>query len=154
MTVNTAAGAKIFIGGTDELTTQADYEAESWTEVGEAENLGEFGDEAATINFTALRDGRVRKFKGPRDAGTIDVVCGDDPNDTGQLAMVAAEQEIFDYNFRIDFNDAVTVGGAPSRFYFAGKVMSRRLNVGDVQNIVRRTFQVGINTSIIEVPAT
>ena len=154
MTVNSAGGSKIFIGSTDELTLQAEFEAESWVEVGEVENLGEFGDEASPITFTALSDGRVRKFKGPRDAGTMDVVAGDDPANAGQLAMIAAEQTAFDYTFRVDLNDKITLAGTPSRFYFRGKVMSRRLNVGDVQNIVRRSFSIGVNTSIIEVPAT
>lgn len=154
MTVNTAAGATIFIGGTNLASNQTEYEADSYTEVGEVEDMGEFGDESEEITFAALKDGRVRKFKGPRDAGTMTVVVGDDQADEGQAAMEAAEASPLDYNFKVVLNDAVTLGGTDSIHYFHGKVMSKRRNVGNVSNIVRRTFNVGVNSEIITVPPT
>lgn len=151
MTINAAGGSRLFLGTTVAATSIPEFEADTYTEVGEVEDLGEFGDESAEITFTSLKDARVRKLKGPKNAGTIAVVCGDDPLDTGQDAMIAAEASSLDFNFRVELNDPVTLSGTPSVSYFRGKVMSKRLNVGNVSNVVRRTFNVGINSQIYEV---
>jgi len=154
MTIGTAAGSKLYIGTTAEAENLSEFLADSYIEVGEVEDLGEFGDESEQVTFSSLSDGRVRKLKGTRDAGTIAVVCGADGTDEGQDAMIAAEASILDYNFKIVLNDQVTLLGEPSEHYFRGKVMSKRLNVGSVNNVVRQTFNVGINTEIIVVDAT
>lgn len=167
MTVNAASGARLFIGTTgiplvpkpynpltDAAALLADFQADSYIEVGEVEDGGEFGDQSETINFTSLSDGRVRKFKGPRDAGTMNIVVGDDPTDVGQDALVAAEAQIQDYNFKIVLNDAASLGGSGSEHYFYAKVMSKRQNLGQANNIVRRTFALGINSPIVEVDPT
>lgn len=156
MTVNTAAGAKIYIGGvnTNRESVIGDYLADSYIEVGEVEDLGEFGDESETIPFTALSDSRTRKFKGPRDAGTMPIVVGDDMTDEGQTAMEAAEATPFDYNFKVVLNDAITLGGSGSQHYFIGKVMTKRRNVGNASNVIRRNFAVAINSAITPVDPT
>lgn len=165
MAVNTAAGATFAIAPqatyastVDWSDAEADiadaFDALAWTLVGEVEDLGEFGDEASEITFTALANRRVRKFKGTFDAGTVTVQAGSDPADTGQLAMIAAFASDLDYPFRIVLNDKITTGGTGTTLYFGGKVMSKRRNVGNVENVVRQSFPVGINTEIIEVPAT
>lgn len=161
MTINAAGGSKLYLGTTLAINTNqlnpavvAEFESDSYIEVGEVEDLGEFGDESAEIDFTALRDARVRKLKGPKNAGTIAVVAGDDPLDGGQDAMIAAEASNLDFNFKVELNDAVSLSGTPSVHYFRGKVMSKRLNVGNVSNVVRRTFNVGINSAIYEVNPT
>lgn len=150
MSVNTASGAKLFIGSANanRESVLADYEADSYVEVGEIEDLGEFGDESERINFTALSDGRTRKFKGPRDAGEMTLVVGDDPTDEGQVALEAAEAQPLDYNFKVVLNDKLTVGGDNSNHYFIGKVFSKRRNVGNASNVVRRNFVIGLNSQI------
>lgn len=165
MAVNTAAGATFAIGPQAAYATTVDwsdteaniitaFEALSWTPVGEVEDLGEFGDEASEITFTALANRRTRKFKGTFNAGTVTVQAGSDPEDAGQLAMIAAFASDLDYPFRVTLNDQLTEAGEPTTLYFGGKVMSKRRNVGNVENVVRQNFPVGINTEIIEVPAT
>jgi len=156
MTVNTAGGSRLFIGSPngDRNSVLADYLADSYIEVGEIEDLGDMGDESERITFTALSDGRVRKFKGPRDAGEMPIVVGDDPTDEGQIAMEAAEAEPFDYNFKVVLNDALTIGGTDSEHYFIGKVFSKRRNVGNASNVVRKNFAVGINSAITDVDPT
>lgn len=153
MAVNSANGSRFSIGTTLACANLADYQSDVFTAVGEVEDLGEFGDESAEIVFTSLADGRVRKFKGPRNAGTVNVTCGDDPNNVGQDAMVVAEASTLDYNFRVEFNDAPTVSGTPSVHYFSGKVMSKKHNVGNASNIIKRMFAVGINSQIFSVDA-
>lgn len=156
MTVNTAAGARLFIGtaNSNRNSVLADYQADSYIEVGEIEDLGEFGDESERINFTALSDGRTRKFKGPRDAGDMPIVVGDDMTDEGQIALEAAEASPLDFNFYVQLNDAISLGGQDSKHYFIGKVFSKRRNVGNASNVVRRTFTIGINSAITDVEPT
>lgn len=154
MGVNTAAGSRLFIGTTAPATDEASFEADSYIEVEEVEDAGQVGDESAAVNFTALKDSRVQKFKGPRDAGTMAVVCGDSAGDPGQDAMIAAEGTKFDYNFKVMLNDALTLSGTPTILYFRAKVMSQRRNIGQVNNVVKRAFNLGVNSAIVEVAAT
>lgn len=154
MTVNTAAESRVYIGTTGRATNLGDYQADSYIEVGEVEDLGEFGDTAEEVTFTALANRRTRKFKGSFNAGTLTIIAGSDPADAGQQALLDAFDTDFDYNFKVTLNDEVTLGGTPTTMYFSGKVMSKTRNVGQVNNIVRQTFMVGINTEILEVQAT
>jgi hypothetical protein len=167
MSVNTAAGSAIFVApqsatfatlisnpaSTDAAIITA-AEALAFVEIGEAEDLGEFGDEASEITFTALSNRRVRKFKGTFNAGTITCQVGSDPSDAGQAAMIAAFASDLDFPFKVELNDQITVGGTPTILYFIGKVMSKRRNVGNVENVVRQNFPIGINSRIVEDPAT
>ena len=151
--ISTAGGVNLSIGGAVVLVPNApptlmEYEAQSYVDLGEVEDGGQVGDESSTISFTSLKDGRVRKLKGPRDAGTMAVVCGEDNTDEGQAAMIAAEETVYDYYFRVEFNDPATVGGDGSIFYFAAKVMGDRTNIGNVSNVIKRTFNLGVNTPI------
>lgn len=148
--INTASGAKLFIATTQALPANlAAYQALTWTEVGEVEDMGEFGDESESVTFTALSDARTRKLKGPRDAGSQTVVVGDDMNDVGQIALEAAEASPLDHNFKVQLNDAVTIGGDDSLHFFRGLVMSKKRNVGNASNVVRRTFMIGINSAVL-----
>lgn len=159
MAVNTAAGSKLYIGTpsadqSDLSPLLATYTADTYIEVGEVEDLGEFGDTAGQQTFASLADRRVRKFKTTFDAGTIPVTAGSDPDDDGQAAMVAAFADDLDYNFKVTLNDKLTLMGTPTTLYFKGKVMSKRRMVGKVDNIVRQSFSVGINSEVLEVAAT
>lgn len=148
MTVNTAAGAKLYIGGAGTPANLAAFQAESYIEVGEVEDLGQVGDESDEIRFASLADGRWRKFKGPRDAGTMAIIVGADLTDAGQDAMIAAEAEILDYAFKVELNDQVTLSGTPTIIFCYGKVMSQRFNIGNVSNVVRRAMSVGVNSPL------
>lgn len=154
MTVNTAGGSRLFIGTTLDATTLVEFQGDSYIEVGEVEDAGQVGDESAPITFTTLKDGRVRKFKGPRDAGTMTVVCGADSSDEGQAAMIAAEGTIFDYNFMVTLNDMLTLNGDPTTLFFRAKVMGKRRNIGNVSNVVKYNFNLGVDSAILEVAAT
>jgi hypothetical protein len=165
MTIFASGGSRLFIGTTATPTIPADFdindpaqvaaliaefENDSYTEVGEVEDLGEIGDEAERITFTSLADSRVRKLKGPRDAGEQTVVVGDDMLDDGQVAMVLAEGSPLNFNFKIQANDARTLNGEPTTSYYFGQVFSKRKNIGNVSTVTRRNFIVGINSPIVE----
>ncbi|MFG1282280.1 phage tail tube protein [Xanthobacter autotrophicus] len=155
MTASTSAGAKIYIGTTTAISFSNDaaalsaFEADTYTQVKEVEDLGEFGDESAEVTFATMEDSRTRRYKGTRDAGVLALVCGRDPLDAGQRAAIAAEKSQHAYNFKVLVNDA-PVGGTPTIFYFRAKVMSAKVTFGTVDDIVKITFNLGIDSSIIE----
>lgn len=149
MTASTTAGAKIYIGTTAAAANLTAFEADTYTEIKEVEDLGEFGDESAEVEFTSIGDSRKRRYKGTRDAGVLELVCGRDPLDPGQVAALAAEQVKDAYNFKVVVNDA-PVGGTPTTYYFRALVMSAKNSFGTVDNIVKVTFNLAINSAIIE----
>lgn len=157
MTITTATGARYFIGGTTAISYASDaaaiaaFEALTWVEIGEVEDGGEVGDESSDVTFQSLSDGRVRHLKGARDAGTLALVVGDDPLDAGQIAIRAAEQTKFLHNFKIEYEDAPDPAYSNSVDYFRGLVMSARKQIGAGDNVLRRTFNIGINTAILTV---
>lgn len=152
--IKTASGTKISIGPAvgSNIDTTAEFDALAWVEIALVENAGEFGDESAAVTGAALGDGRIRKAKGARDAGTQSIVVFHDPQDPGQLAAIAAEGTNQNYAFKVEVPDA-PAATAPSSwtntvFYYRGLVMSQRLNIGTNDNIMRRTFNVGVNSQI------
>lgn len=148
MPVNTAAGARFSIGTTAPATDEASYEADNWVEVGEIENLGEFGDQVSSATFTALADRRVRKFKGTYDAGDMELTLGFDSGDEGQTALNGAlkDSKSHDYNFKVELEDG-------DIFYFSGKVMSRRIAPGSAEDVVKANVSIAINSAVIEIAA-
>ena len=156
MGIDTAAGSKLFIGpvAASTVDTTGEFAALSYTAVGEIESLGEFGDQAQAITFTSLGDRRVRKFKGSYDAGILNVTVALDPADAGQAALKTALASDADYAIKVMLSDGSA--GSPSQpttFYFRAKVMSRSINVGSADNIVRASIGLGINSEIYEVAA-
>ncbi|WLB14831.1 phage tail tube protein (plasmid) [Bradyrhizobium elkanii] len=153
----TASGTRYFIGpaGTAaQFDTLAEFEAVSvWTEIGLVENGGEYGDEASAVTGAALGDGRIRKAKGARDAGTLALVCFHDPLDAGQAALAAAEQTNDNYVFKVVLPDG-PVGYSDTIEYFRGLVMSRRKQVNTNDNIIRLMVNIGINSEIFSDPAS
>src|SRR3954468_17791323 len=99
MAVAKTAGTRLYVGpdvNTDTIGALSDsdavtyFEGLSWTEVEEIESFGDLGDSADVATFASVKDRRMRKFKTTRDAGTMAIVCGRDPLDAGQVALVAA----------------------------------------------------------------
>lgn len=152
----TSTTTKIYIGPivTADVDDVAAFAALTYTEIGLAESLGEFGDESATISFTALNAGRVLKLKGPRDAGSVALTVAVDPLDPGQVALGAAEASRFNFAFKIVYPDRPNPTGTDTEEYFRALVMSRKRNVGDAANVMRRSYPIGINSRIVEKLAT
>jgi tail tube protein len=152
----TASGSKIYIGPSVSSATDTLMEFQqitAWTEISLVENMGELGDESAAVSGAAIGDSRIRKAKGARDAGTLALVCFHDPDDAGQLAVEDAEATNLNYAFKIVLADAPS-GETNSILYFRGLVMSQRLNVGTNDNIMRRNFNIAVNSPVIVNPAT
>lgn len=153
MTVRTSAGTKLYIGTTTAAETETEFLADTYVEIGEIESMGDFGDESNPVNFASLNDERMRKLKGTRDAGTLALVCGRDPLDTGQLALDAAEETDYEYNFKVEYDDAPSALYTPSLEFFRGLVMGRRTNVGNNDNVTRKNYNIAINSEIVDIPA-
>lgn len=153
MTVRTSAGTKLYIGTTTAAETETEFLADTYVEIGEIESMGEFGDESNPVNFASLNDERMRKLKGTRDAGTLALVCGRDPLDAGQLALDAAEETDYEYNFKVEYDDAPSALYTPSLEFFRGLVMGRRTNVGNTDNVTRKNYNIAINSEIVDIPA-
>lgn len=155
MAIASTTGAKLYIGPVNSsATTSTQYSALSYTEVKEIESIGEFGDAASTIQFTSLGDARVRKRKGVRDAGDLNVVCANDPLDAGQLEMVAGEKTSFTYAFKIVLEDSADANDTDSTFYFRALIATARLNVGQANEMIKRNFALLIDSAILEIPST
>lgn len=157
MTIYASAGAKLYIGTTKEQKSGdfvlADFSAANaatWKQVKEIEALGSVGDTSEAIAFTAIDDARTRKLKGPRDAGTMEIVCGIDAEDEGQQAIIAAEKTIFDYEFRLVLNDAPP-GGTPSERLFIAKVMSQSEQYDQANSVMKLNISLGVNSNVVRV---
>lgn len=154
--LNTAAGCRFALGGKTGAATEADFKADTYVDVGEIEDLGEFGDTFSSVTFTSLRDGRVRKYKGTADAGDLTLTVGLDNGDAGQQAVKTAHKDRSkgDYNIKITLNDGdpdASPAVAPTTFYMRGKVMNNTVAAGSADNVVRRNITIGINSDIIEI---
>ncbi|WP_126974650.1 hypothetical protein [Frigidibacter oleivorans] len=156
MTVFATNGAKLYIGGVmddpGEDLDATDFSGETWVEVKEVENLGTFGDEAAEITFDGIGNQRTRRLKGTRNAGAMELVCGIDSGDAGQLALLAAEKTAHDYAFRVVFNDA-PAGGTPSERMFFAKVASVSEALDTANSVMKLNATLWINSNVVRVNA-
>lgn len=130
------------------------YGALTWQAISEVENLGEFGDNANLVEFLSLADGRIRKRKGARNGGTIELVCGHDPLDAGQVAVRNAAGSQLVFNFRVVLSDKADSNDTNSIFYFRGLVMGAVTGVGGADDITKLTCTIEIDSAITYVPAT
>lgn len=156
MTIYATAGAKLYIGGvldqqSDDFV-EADFSTETWTEIKEMEGLGSLGDAAEEITFSAIGEGRTKRLKGPRSAPPMEVVCGLDYSDAGQQAAIAAEKEIHDYAFKVEFNDAPD-GGTPSERYFIAKVASSNEAYDTAASVMKLNLALWVNSNVVRVDA-
>lgn len=131
------------------LSTFTAVDADDWKKISPLESLGSFGDSAEEVSFVAVDiDSRVRKIKGARDAGTMELVAGLNYADPGQLAMLAAEATPNSYAFRVTFNDA-PVGGTPSERFFVGIVMSASEQLDGANSVMKVNFKVAIQSNVV-----
>lgn len=155
MAIFATAGSAFYIGGTLEpdyasSMSQSDFAGETWTQVEPLETIGSFGDTAEEVTTTLISDARVRRLKGARDAGVLELVAGLDYSDAGQLAMLDAEGMPHNYAFKVTFNDA-PAGGTPSERMFVGMVMSASEQLDGANNVMKVNFRIAINSNVVRV---
>ena len=122
------------------------YAALSWTEVGEASDLPEFGATHAVVTFTPLKTGIDNKFHGPLNYGSVTVPLGYDSADAGQIILLAALSSKGEISFRETRSDG-------SIRYIMGKVFSfpRGQSVGSVN---MASCNIEFTRADVEVPAS
>lgn len=148
MSFETGANTRFYIGTTANAATQAEYEADTYQEVDNIESIPAFGDESNSVTFTALKDGRVQKKKGTRDAGDLDVPMAFTEADVGQVALATAEASISsdDYNFKVEYSNGAVR-------YFRGQVSSFRETPGGADDVLMLNCNILINSAILRVAA-
>lgn len=153
MGVSVTGGSKVYIGTTKAIATDADYATDTFTEIKDVQDFGELGDQVEEVKFTAVSDRRVRKLKGARDAGELQITVGRNPTDPGQNAARTAMASDFPFNFKIVLNDAPTPTGTPTTIYFRANVNGVRVKFGGVNDVTKQTFALGVTSAIAETPA-
>lgn len=152
----TASGTRVYIGAVAASTIDSieEFEAISgWVEIGLIEQVPAFGDSATEVTFEAIGDSRVRKSKGSRNAGTTTLTVAHDPLDAGQAAVEAAEGTSDKYAFKVVIPDGPS-GYSDTIQYFRALVMSRPMNIGNNNNVVRKDYMLSIDSAIYENPAS
>ena len=152
------AGCKISIGGP--MTPQsdpfvaADFTGETWVPIGGWTTMGGFGDTAQLITSDVIDEGRTKKLKGTRNAGSMANVFNNDPLDEGQIALAAAEETLLNYAFKVELNDNDGGTGATNSIrYFIGLVMSAADAGGGANTPQSFNATVEINSNVVKVPA-
>lgn len=158
MAIKTGTGSTIAIGTVLATTngTQAEYEADTYTTIGKVESIGPFGDERAIVQFTSLADSRVQKARGSANAGDQTIVFAHETSDAGQVALKAAfdatSQSTDEFNFRVQFNDAITT--TPTKRYYRARVSTLRVREITPDGVVMVEGTLIINTAVLEVAAS
>jgi hypothetical protein len=131
MSINATAKAKVYVGSPSATISQlADFEADTYTQVKEVEDLGSWGAEAKEITFISLEDSHVRRRTGSIDSGKVALVCGRDAQDEGQNILRENVGGHLPLAFKVELNDAPNDDGLPTTFYFRAVVMSAQNKFG------------------------
>jgi hypothetical protein len=155
MGIITASGTTVKIGPSvaESVDSVAEFEVLTYVTIGFLSNIGDYGDSASAVNFAVIGDGRVRKAKGARDAGTLQLTAAHIPDDAGQIAMDAAEGTNFNYALRIERPDAPVAGWSNTIDYMRVLVRSKRESIGQNDTVVTKVWDCEINSQIYRDPA-
>lgn len=152
-------GAKLYIGGVFNMQAEdveaSDFTGQSaeWKEIKELEALGSLGDTAAEIGVDLIGEGRSKRLKGTRNAGTMELVCAINYADEGQLALLAAEKTIHNYAFRLVLNDAPP-GGTPSERLFIAAVGSASEAFDTANSVMKLNASLWVNSNVARINAS
>lgn len=156
MGITTTANTKVSIGTTGSFSTAVAYAGDTWTPIANIEDVGEAGSEAEIVVGKFVDQTYVRKLKGSRDNGSMELVIARDSADPGYAALIAAEKTSAAYNFKVELNDKPSAGASPknSVFYLSAIVASAKNSFAGADDIVKTTFSLAISGAIIEVLAS
>lgn len=152
--MHVTAKSKISIGTTAAAANLAGFQADTYTQIKGVEDLGEWGAEHEELTSRNVETGLVKRRKGIKDSGVIELVCARSPDDAGQDALRAALASDLPYNFKVELTDKLNATGTNTFFYFKAVVLSERNQFGPGDSIVKVVFRLGIDGAIIEDPAT
>lgn len=124
-----------------------------WEEIGEISAIGDYGEEAALVQFKGL-DGVICKSKGSVNYGSASITMALVPEDAGQtlLRTAAAGTNKSTFPFKITYADTTATLDNPSIDYFGAVVLSfKKQPGGDADSIVMGMAQMEWNTAITSV---
>lgn len=151
--VVTSALSKLYVAGVHATATDtlSEWDALTWTEVGDIVSFGEFGASFEEIIHQPVSDGQTYKFKGTKNYGSLALNLGRAPADAGQAVLITALGVYTAYDFKVALNDDPGgTGSKPTRMFFEGRVMSYTTAIPSANSIVGATCNISINGSILE----
>ena len=133
----------------------ADFTSITWLEVAKWTSMGPYGDSAQLISTDLIGEGRTKKMKGTRNAGSMANTFATDATDEGQIKMIEASKTLDNYAFQIELNDSDGgVGATNSKRQFYGLVMSAQEAGGGANTVQTMNATVEINSNIVVVAPT
>lgn len=158
--VMTGLDVRVFIGpvAASSVDTLAGFvtldTGSAFVEIELVESLDAYGDTSGEVTFNALKDGRTRKAKGSRNAGSPTLTVGYDFSDLGQAALRAAQETNSKYAFKVVIPNRLAAPGDDQIDYFRALVLSDPKNVGNTDTVIRQTFQLSIDSKIFTAAPT
>lgn len=150
MSIGTFGGGKLYIGTTRPVdftsanTALSSFSADTYTEIGGLNNMGEFGASANVVQFPLVGDDFVDKSKGTRNAGDPAVVVGRISDDPGQIKVRSAERTKYKFNFKLELADAVDELHTNTVYYFRALVAGAPNQFGGNEDFVTETYTLAI----------
>lgn len=146
MTIRTSSGVQIAICATaTTASTRVALAALTYIPISSVESLGEIGPQSQDVTFTNINGDPVQHLKGATDNGAVTIVCGKDPLDAGQIALLVAAATKLEYAVRITEDDGADANDTDSVTYARGPVMGGRKTIGGANDVTKRTFMIGLN---------
>jgi hypothetical protein len=158
MALYPVAGCKIYIS-TNPFPEQSadvvhgDFSAVTWIEVKKWTQMGPYGDSAQLITTDLIGEGRTKKMKGTKNAGSMANVFATDTTDGGQVKVIAASKVLDNYAFKVELNDKTGAQVNNSLREFYGLVMQAQEAGGGANTVQTLNATVEINSNIVSTPA-
>lgn len=130
-----------------------DFTSVVWIEVKKWTSMGAYGDSAQLITTDLIGEGRTKKQKGTKNAGSMANVFATDTTDAGQQKMLVAAQSYDNYAFKIEMNDKGALTNNSIREFY-GLVMQAQQAGGGANTIQSLNATVEINSNIVAVAAS
>lgn len=116
-----------------------------WKEIGELDNIPEYGPETQTVSRTPLKTGVTDKQKGSTDYGSFTLEGAYAPGDVGQAALiVAAAPTATAVAIKVQMSDGTIE-------YYTALIMSYKRTPGASGDFVKFTSKVEVKTPIVTV---
>jgi len=154
------AGARFYVSTLPFPEQSADvtipsFGSVTWIEVLKWTQMGAYGDTAQLITADLIGEGRTKKMKGTKNAGSMANVFALDNTNSGQQKLIAAAADDENYAFKIELTDKGTgVGATNSLREFYGLVMSAQEAGGGANTVQTLNVTIEINSNIAVQAAT
>ncbi len=167
MAIFATSGSRLFIGGVKTPLdsnaggqwSESDFASETWQEISSLESLGSLLQNAVPSEYTMPAiDGSAQVFrmKEAIDRGIMEILCGLDYADAGQVALHSALGSLSNFAFKLEFGDTPPSGSdpAPSKRIFIGLVVSVGEVFDQANSLMKLSASVAINGNIVRINAT